>query len=171
MSTPIRIYVACLAAYNNGKLHGVWIDANQEAEALYAKVQAMLANSPAAGAEEWAIHDYEGFCGVQLSEWEGFEQVSALAAFIDEHETLGGALLAHFCGDLEDARHAIEENYCGRYESLADYAEEITLETVTIPEPLRYYIDYEAMARDMELNGDVFTLETGYKEVHIFWNR
>ncbi len=23
---------------------------------------------------------------------------------------------------------------------------------------------------DMELNGDVFTIETGYEEVHIFWN-
>jgi hypothetical protein len=22
-----QIYVACLAAYNNGRLHGVWIDA------------------------------------------------------------------------------------------------------------------------------------------------
>ena len=27
MSEEIRIYVADLAAYNNGKLHGVWIDA------------------------------------------------------------------------------------------------------------------------------------------------
>ena len=27
MSEDIRIYVADLAAYNNGKLHGVWIDA------------------------------------------------------------------------------------------------------------------------------------------------
>ena len=25
-----RIYVACLAAYNNGHLHGAWIDAAQE---------------------------------------------------------------------------------------------------------------------------------------------
>ena len=24
-----RIYVACLAAYNNGYLHGAWIDADQ----------------------------------------------------------------------------------------------------------------------------------------------
>jgi len=31
--TP-RIYVACLAAYNAGKLHGEWIDADQDAEAI-----------------------------------------------------------------------------------------------------------------------------------------
>jgi Antirestriction protein (ArdA) len=27
--TEPRIYVACLAAYNNGYLHGAWIDAIQ----------------------------------------------------------------------------------------------------------------------------------------------
>ncbi|WP_426033321.1 antirestriction protein ArdA, partial [Caulobacter sp. DWP3-1-3b2] len=26
-----RIYVACLAAYNNGWLHGVWIDVEDDA--------------------------------------------------------------------------------------------------------------------------------------------
>ena len=30
MSDEIRIYVADLAAYNNGKLHGVWIDATSD---------------------------------------------------------------------------------------------------------------------------------------------
>lgn len=55
--------------------------------------------------------------------------------------------------------------------SLADYAEELTEETTEIPESLRHYIDYEAMGRDMRLNGDVFTIETGYREVHIFWSR
>jgi hypothetical protein len=29
-----RIYVACLSAYNNGHLHGWWIDADQEPDAL-----------------------------------------------------------------------------------------------------------------------------------------
>ena len=28
---PIRIYVACLAAYNNGHLHGEWIEVTDEA--------------------------------------------------------------------------------------------------------------------------------------------
>jgi len=62
------------------------------------------------------------------------------------------------------------QNYCGCYASLADYAEELTEETTQIPEHLALYIDYEKMGRDMELGGDVFTIETGYQEVHIFWN-
>lgn len=32
------------------------------------------------------------------------------------------------------------------------------------------YIDYEAMGRDLERGGDVFTIESSYLEVHIFWN-
>jgi len=58
--TP-RIYVACLAAYNAGRLHGRWIDAAQDAADIQAEVRKMLAASPQADAEEWAIHDYEGF--------------------------------------------------------------------------------------------------------------
>ena len=34
-----------------------------------------------------------------------------------------------------------------------------------------HYIDYEAMARDMELNGDVFTIALGFEDVHVFWSR
>ena len=36
MSTP-RIYVACLAAYNNGRLHGRWIDADQSVEDIWSR--------------------------------------------------------------------------------------------------------------------------------------
>jgi len=52
--TP-RIYVACLAAYNSGRLHGRWIDAAQDAEDIKAQIAEMLKESPEPGAEEWAI--------------------------------------------------------------------------------------------------------------------
>jgi hypothetical protein len=35
---------------------------------------------------------------------------------------------------------------------------------------LACYIDYVAMAYDMEVGGDIFTIETEFEEVHIFWN-
>ena len=70
-------------------------------------------------------------------------------------------------GDLNEAETAME-NYMGEFSSLADYAEELTQDTAKIPEHLTYYIDYEAMARDMEFNGDVFTLKTGFEEIHVF---
>ena len=82
---PPRIYVACLAAYNNGRLHGRWIDASQGEEAISDAVQVMLADSPEPDAEEWAIHDYEGFHGCRISEYAGIERVAALAEFIEEY--------------------------------------------------------------------------------------
>ncbi|VVN79452.1 antirestriction protein ArdA [Pseudomonas fluorescens] len=170
MTTEPRIYVADLAAYNSGYLHGVWIDATLDASEIQDQINAMLEQSPVGDAEEYAIHDYEGFDGYRLGEYAGIDTAHEIACFIEEFPAFGGALLDQF-SSVEEARKAAEEDYCGCYESLADYAQEITEETTEIPEHLRYYINYEAMARDMELSGDVFTLETGYRQVHVFWNR
>lgn len=163
----IRIYVACLAAYNNGILHGCWINADQEADEIRDGINAMLKASPIGGAEEFAIHDYEGFEGASLSEYQGIENVAALAAFISEHGAVGGKLVEYF-GDLDDARSAIEDHYAGEYKSLADFAQEITEQSTKIPKALEYYIDWERMARDLAIN-DVLTIETGFECVHVFW--
>ena len=166
-TTP-RIYVACLAAYNNGYLHGQWIDADQDEEAIFAEIHAMLLRSPVRDAEEYAIHDYEGFEGVALKEYSAVGTVVRIAAFLAEHGALGGAVLAHFCGNLDEATQALTDGYMGAFESLADYVQELTEETTSIPEPLRYYIDWAAMARDVEMNGDVFTIATAQDAVHVF---
>ncbi|GAB5512243.1 MAG: antirestriction protein ArdA [Hyphomicrobiales bacterium] len=165
----IKVYVVCLAAYNNGILYGCWIDAEQSASDIRRDVVQMLATSPMENAEEWIIHDYEGFEGVRLSEYEGFAEVSELAAFISEHGEIGGQLVSHL-SSLSEAQKAIEEDYAGEYRSLADFAEELTEQTTEIPESVRHYIDYDAMARDIEIN-DVFTIETGFEQVHVFWSR
>lgn len=137
--TEPRIYVACLAAYNNGYLHGAWINAAQEPWAIYDAVRVMLAASPIAGAEEWAIHDYEGFGGIRIEEYTSFDRLSALASFLAEHGVMGAALLEHYCGDLDEAREALADRYLGEHPSLADYVQEVTEETTAIPQPLRYY--------------------------------
>ncbi|MDB9524381.1 antirestriction protein ArdA [Oscillatoria sp. CS-180] len=170
MSDTPKIYVADLAAYNNGILHGRWIDATQDVDDIQQEIATMLQDSPIPDAEEHAIHDYEGFSGYDVNEYDGIETVQAIATFIEEHGDIGGLLLEHWSGDLEQAERSIEDNYCGQYKSLSDYVQELTEETTEIPESLRFYIDYAAMARDMELSGDVFTLQTGHEEVHVFWN-
>ncbi len=164
---PVRIYVACLAAYNNGYLHGRWIDAKQDARAIHDAIRAMLNTSPIADAEEWAIHDYEGFGSLSISEYEGIEYVAQLAAFIAEHGELGAELINHF-GDIEQASEALEDGYHGSFESLADYVQSLTEDTGQIPEHLRFYIDWDAMARDAEMSGDLFTVQTAHDEVHVF---
>jgi antirestriction protein len=166
--TEIRIYVACLAAYNSGILYGAWIDADQDASAIRDEINTMLAVSPETQAEEWAIHDYEGFEGVEISESHGIDALVEITEFLAEHGAKGGKLVEFF-GHIEGARNAMQYHYAGEYKSVEDFAQEITEETTNISYSLRFYIDYEAMARDMEIN-DIMAFETGFEQIHVFWS-
>jgi antirestriction protein len=166
-----RIYVACLAAYNGGRLHGAWIDVEDDVDAVWAAIRAMLAASPEPMAEEFAIHDYEGFGGVEIGEYASIAKVVEIATFLRERGRLGALVLAEVGGDLGAAADALDDQYHGVFASLADCLQEMTEESTVIPESLRLYIDYEAMARDARLNGEVITVETGRDQVHVFWTR
>ncbi len=69
------------------------------------QINALLANSPEDDAEEYAIHDYEGFAGYSVSEYEGIERAHEIACFIEEHCEIAGELLSYF-GDSIDGRCA-----------------------------------------------------------------
>ena len=165
-----RIYVACLAAYNAGRLHGAWIDVHGDADAVREAIADMLAVSPEPGAEDYAIHDHEGFGGLEISEYAGIDEVVAVAAFLRERGLLGARLAAHFGGDLDQASRALDDQHHGRFESLADFYQQLTEDSVDIPQTLRLYID-DAMARDAMMNGEVFTIETEDEAVDVFWSR
>lgn len=170
-NTP-RIYVASLSDYNAGKLLGRWIDAGQEAHAIHAEIQTMLAESREYPAEEWAIHDYEGFGQWKPREYESIDTVADVAALIAEHGEVFSALLSHFGGDLEEAKTAMEENYRGEWQSVKEYVEQFIddvygHEIKALPDLIRNHIDYDGIARDFELSGDILTIECG-RMVHIF---
>ena len=165
-----RIYVADLSAYNQGILHGDWIDANQEPEELSAEVQIMLERSPTPGAEEFAIHDFEGFGDYRVGEYDSLESVSCIARGIGEHGPAFGAW-AERCRHDEDALERFDEAYLGEWSSVEKYAEELlddlgllTAVDDAVPDMLRPYVrvDIEAFARDLELSGDVSVVEQPY---------
>lgn len=164
-TTP-KVYVACLAAYNNGYLHGAWIDSNQEAEAIQEEIKAMLAQSPIAKAEEWAIHDYEGFCGLRLSEYESIEKVAEMSAMIGEHGE-AWAKFAEYEGIEYATLERFEEAYAGEWDSEEDFAEDLASETMEIPQHLSMYIDYEKLARDLFIN-DYYSAESENCKVYVF---
>ena len=168
---PIRIYVACLASYNSGILHGCWVTATLGEDHVWHAVREMLASSPEEGAEEWAIHDHDGVEGAEVSEFAWFDDVCAMAEFIEEHGNLGGQLLTHFGSRLDEAKAAFED-YAGDFRSVGEFAEELTDHTGTeIPDSISYYVDYDAMGRDMEMSGDIFTIAASSCRVHVFWSR
>ena len=101
----------------------------------------MLSQSPEPSAEEWAIHDHECFHGIAIHEYESFDTVTQLAEFIEEHEELGAAIMNH-AGDLEEAKRILNENYCGEWNRLEDWAEELLDDTGALdkpPENMRCY--------------------------------
>jgi len=166
-----RVYLACLASYNSGRLYGEWVRADLGEDHIWQALRTMITKSPTPGAEEWAIHASEGFEGAGVSESASFAGVCELAEFIGERGELGAQVYEHFGNDLRDARAAFE-HYAGVFENAAAFAEQLHEEIGTeIPASLQYYIDWPSLARDMELNGDITVIELGFRQSHIFWSR
>ena len=158
MTDTPRVYAACLASYNAGHLHGEWIDAT-DADEIREAIENMLSESPAPNAEEWAIHDYENFGPINLSEWPDLDKVAEVGALIEEH---GPAFAAH--ADNVGIDHATEEGfqdaYCGEWDSEKAYGEHLFDELYLheVPEHVQPYIDYDAFARDLFM-GDCFSVD------------
>lgn len=213
-SSP-RVYVACLASYNSGVLHGTWIDLIStrtdsagdvitratDADEMREAIAAMLRQSPypsvdvpcphlaepcrmclagepcihwcdlcrntgkVPSAEEYAIHDYDGFgeLSTQLGEYPDLETVAMHARMIDQH---GDAWFA-YC-DWQDTAYQseddFEEKFQGEYDSPADYAEQLIEDCYDlrdVPDIIKYHIDYDCIANDMRLGGDNYFAQRG----------
>ena len=210
--TDPRIYVACLASYNAGCLHGAWIDCEgKDADDIQTEVNAMLRASPwpnvtvscldcgkhadcadarASGidmterpgqrwqtnfwadgkgncikcetcngsgevpsAEEWAIHDHEGF-GDLIGEYTSFTDVAKHAALIAEHGEAWIAYCDHV-GEDYATESDFQDAYNGQWNSEKAFAENLVDDLGMlrgIPETLQYYFDYDAFARDLFIN-------------------
>lgn len=219
MTDTPRIYVASLSDYNAGRLHGKWIDADQDASEIWDEINAMLAASPEkhtcqwcgqklgitereyvyhvdgertnkwecddgkhtafpGNAEEWAIHDYEGFGNIKLSEYESIERVAMLGEAIanDDHDGAMAAWLGesddntpddfddHFRGHWDDFKSFVMESELGdmvlglsELKSLAREGARFsgmpirTADAVDqLADNVSNYIDWDALARDQE---------------------
>ncbi len=174
-----RLYVASLSDYVAGRLHGEWLDADQEPDELEAAIQQMLVRSPAAqegeAAEEWAIHDYEGFFGLRLDEYEDLRTVRRVARGIVEH----GEVYALFAGyasldDLDFLDAAMHDSYLGAWDSMEAFAEHVVDDMgveayiENAPDSYRRYlkVDTEQLAHDLEI--ELTVLEGSDGRVHVF---
>ncbi len=169
--TP-RVYVACLASYNAGLLHGGWVDA-VDAEALQGGIDAVIKSSPTKGAEEWAFHDFEGFGDCALSPTCDVEELAEIGALILEHGEVAKALMSHHAGHIDQVTSALENGPSGPYrgssenEALGEYAAQMAEDCGDLRGAqngkaswLLKYVDWEAVGRDMRLGGDAYALQT-----------
>lgn len=178
MASNAQIYVADLAAYNAGHLHGRWIILEAydfDPDSVHERIKEILAQGTELyGAEtvsiheEWAIHDFEGFGPIKIEEYSSIERVCAIAETLDALESNGEAApfgifldkiesLDYF-DSLDDAVDAFRDAYMGA-RSLEDYAREY-VEDCILPEApqgirqtIENYFDYESFARDMGYDG------------------
>lgn len=171
-----RIYVASLSDYNAGRLHGTWIDAAQEPEPIESEIARMLAGSPEPIAEEWAIHDYEGFHGLRLSEYEPIERLSRIARGIAEHGPAFAAWVNH-TGTDEEGWQRFEDCYLGAWPSRQEFAEETLADLgfdklieEHVPAHFQPYLSFDADAyiRDAELGGDLTIIDSPDGTVFVF---
>lgn len=169
----MRFYAACLAAYNNGRLHGRWIDATDDVDAMQEEVTAMLKASPIKGAEEWAVHDYDELPS-SLGEYPGLEKIAQFVELADQHGLTASdftAVVAHF-GSVEYAAEELENRYAGTYESFKAYAEEqademLRAHDIAEDHPLAQFFDYERYENDLKHSHSAVEIDNG---VMVFWS-
>lgn len=174
-----RIYVASLSDYNAGVLHGEWVDVT-DVDAMHEAIATMLAESPTAKleglpAEEWAIHDYEGFGDLRLSEYADLDNLCSIAEGVTEHGPAFLGWLAREPNHNTD-KSDFEDAYHGEWDSLADYVQDWWEQTGSWKPAENWwdptnYVDWGRMAHDLELSGDIFTVETPTGWVWVFQNR
>ena len=167
----MKIYVACLASYNAGRLHGAWIDVDTDKDAMAAKVDAMLKASPIPNAEEFAIHDYDEF--PNMGEYPSLDAIAATAELVElaEENNIDASDFARIAdnwhGNADDIRSAFD-CFIGVRDSFEEYAEEMADEGLLYdaPESVAMYFDYEAYARDLAHDYTVVDLSRGVAIFH-----
>jgi len=172
MTDTLRVYVACLASYNAGKLHGRWIDVEADGiDDLQAEIEAMLAASPEALAEEWAIHDWEAPVAFGIGEHESLDDLVAYAALLEDfdHDVLSAAAELWSSSEGVDALRTLVDQFRGSFETAGEYAEETFGDVYQIPDAIAPYVDWSALERDMELSGDISTVRSGGR-LYVFDN-
>lgn len=155
-----QIWVGSLSDYNNGLLHGAWLDAARDEDDLQADIQTMLTASPWTArsgepAEEWAIFDSDGFGPLRIGEHESLRWISLVAKGIEQH----GLAFAAWADVMQDEERlaGFDESYLGHYDNLHAYVEQLIndlgydeLLDKAVPASIRPYvkIDIAATAND-----------------------
>ena len=164
--TEPRVYVGTYAKYNNGRNKGAWIDLIDK-DQFYAEIKELHKDE---SDPEYMFQDFEGFpkglyneCSISDKLWDWLELSE------DDREIVAG-YSENFCDfdfDFDDAMDA----YCGSWCSFREYSDDYVESTDMLGEcsdTLTRYFDYEAFARDLEM--DYFTAKTDNFEVMIFHN-
>ncbi len=151
----IKIWLGSLAKYNSGELSGEWIELPLTEEELVAVTNKYTAD----GQGDYFLADWE--CPIEgiVSEYSNVSELNGVATQLSE--------LADY--DLERVKYLVEQECLKFSEAMGSYEDVViyggqSLRDVAytlvedglfgeIPETIANYIDYEAIARDLQLDG------------------
>jgi len=160
----MRVYIANLGKYNEGELVGAWftppisLDEVKETLGLNGEY------------EEYAIHDYE--LPFEVNEYCSIEEINRMCAAcesIQDDCILENAqkIISYFgFSGIEDLADHRDDIICHSADSMEDLAAELVDEGVfgEIPDRLAGYINYAAIARDLEIEGNFMEISGGIIE-------
>ena len=164
----IKIYVASLEAYNNGKMVGDWVTPTNylSFEKFNDAIQIATKN-----ADEVAVHDYEG---IDLdNEYPDFEDLYYFCQALEDSWLDNEAIIAYAENTGEELDNELiadaENSYVGTFSSFQEYAEDYADELIhSTDDFLKSYFDYESFARDLEY--DYMVCDVSDYNVAIFSN-
>ena len=164
----IKIYVASLEAYNNGKMVGDWVTPTDylSFEKFNDAIQIATKN-----ADEVAVHDYEG---IDLdNEYPDFEDLYYFCQALEDSWLDNEAIIANAENTGEELDNELiadaENSYVGTFSSFQEYAEDYADELIhSTDDFLKSYFDYESFARDLEY--DYMVCDVSDYNVAIFNN-
>lgn len=151
----INVYVANLAAYNDGYLMGKWVSlpiSENELEKVFKEIQGPYFEL------EYTIHDYECFVsGISIDEYTSIDTLNEIAGELenlDEFEIEKiAAYIEVYGGDIKNALENMDRcEYYGGV-TLVEYAEQLVDECYNLDEFAKTYFDYERFARDLSYDG------------------
>lgn len=148
-----RIYIACLASYNAGVLHGEWIIPATNKDELQKQIDDMLKKSRQPYADEWAVHDYDSF--YNLGEYPDLEDIIKVQeSYLNFHtvEIVNAFLENWSVADLDNIDDAFISWGWDSFQDFADHeADEMLDEHLNdSANCIRSHFDYKSYARDLE---------------------
>lgn len=162
----IRIFLTNLGKYNEGELVGNWFTLPIDLDEALKEIGIGEENADGSVYEEFFITDYEA--PFKIGEYDDIEHLNSIAEELDktwlEDDDIN--LLMQYYSDFEEMLSDYNQGRITIYSGYTaeQYAEEYVEETGLlneVPDSLKYYIDYEALGRDMRLEGSIAELADG----------
>ena len=168
----LNIFITNLGKYNEGELVGEWVSLPATADELEAVYKRIGINEEY---DEMFITDYEkDIEGLEVGEYSNISYLNELAEKLEdvseeEKKAIQAMLLDGW--EFEDALEKATDGDFNIYyncNDMTDVAHQVVEERGylnQIPEELRYYFDYEAYGRDLDIEGKFYYIDGDMIEI------